>query len=40
VAGGGGGVVAGLLLYEAQVVESLGLAEQVAEVTEQRQGLV
>jgi len=34
---GGARVVAGLLLYEAQVVD---LAEQVAEVTEQRQGLV
>ena len=30
----------GLLLHETEVVEGLGLAEQVAEVTEQRQGLL
>jgi ABC-type glutathione transport system ATPase component len=39
VAGGGGWVVPGLLLNEAEVVEGIGLAEPVAEVAEQRQGL-
>jgi hypothetical protein len=40
VAGCGGRVVAGMLLDEAEVVEGVGLAELVAEVAEQRQGLL
>ena len=40
MAGGGGRVVPGLLLDEAEVVQGVGLAEQVTEVTEQGQGPV
>jgi hypothetical protein len=32
--GGGGRVVAGLLLYDAEVVEDVGLAEKVADAAE------
>ena len=39
MAGGGGRVVAGLLLHDAEIVEGMSLARQVAEVAEQRQGL-
>jgi len=40
VAGGGGRVVPGLLLHDAEVVEGVGLAEQVTEVAAQREGLL
>jgi hypothetical protein len=40
MAGGGGGVVTGLLLHDVQLVEGAGLAERITEVTVQAQGLL
>ena len=40
MAGVRGRVVPGLLLHDAQVVEGIGLALQIADVAAQRQGLL